>query len=314
MIYDVRHRTLIRYEQLVTEAHHVLHLIPRNFARQRRIAATLTVEPEPSQLTVNEDYFGNVTHHLTIQEPHQELHIESNSRVEVQAPVPAINRGESPSWEGQAAALASGEGKAIGAQQFIYASPQIFATPAIRDYARASFKPHRPVLEVAMDVTERIFDEFEYQGGVSDVSTPVARVLEMRKGVCQDFAHLAIAAMRSFGIAARYVSGYLLTRPAPGQPKLVGADASHAWFSVWAPDQGWVDFDPTNGLMPREEHVTAGWGRDYSDVSPTNGFIVGGGAHEVSVGVDVSPVAVAAAAPATPAAPAAAAPPAAPAA
>lgn len=293
MIYDVRHRTLIRYEQLVTEAHHVLHLIPRNSPRQRRIAAALTIEPEPSQLTVNEDYFGNVTHHLTIQEPHQELLIESQSRVEIQAPSPSINPGASPSWEGIVSALASGEGKAIGAQQYIYGSPQIAIGAAVRDFARASFKPSRPVLEVAMDLTERIFDEFEYEGGVSDVSTPVAHVLEIRKGVCQDFAHLGIAALRSFGLAARYVSGYLLTRPPPGQPKLVGADASHAWVSVWAGELGWVDFDPTNGIMPGEEHVTAGWGRDYSDVSPTNGFIVGGGSHEVNVGVDVSPVLVA---------------------
>jgi transglutaminase-like putative cysteine protease len=295
MIYDVRHKTLIHYEQLVTEAHHVLHLIPRNSARQRRIAATLTVEPQPSQLTVNEDYFGNVTHHLTIQEPHTELLIESNARVEVQAPAETLNPGESPSWQGMAAALASGEGKAIGAQQYIYGSPQVAGTSSIREYARASFKPHRPVLEVAMDLTERIFDDFEFQEGVSDVSTPVAHVLEIRKGVCQDFAHLEIACLRAYGLAARYVSGYLLTRPPPGQAKLVGADASHAWISVWAGDLGWVDFDPTNGIMPGEEHVTAGWGRDYSDVSPTNGFIVGGGAHEVSVGVDVSPVVVAAA-------------------
>jgi transglutaminase-like putative cysteine protease len=296
MIYDVRHRTLIRYEQLVTEAHHVLHLVPRNSVRQRRIAAMLTVEPEPSQLTVNEDYFGNVMHHLTIQAPHQELLIEASSRVEISAPAEPVNPGASPSWEGVASALASGEGKAIGAQQFIYGSPQIAIGPDVREYARESFKPNRPLLEVALDLTERIFDEFEYQGGVSDISTPVAHVLEMRKGVCQDFAHVAIAALRSFGLAARYVSGYLLTRPPPGQPKLVGTDASHAWIAVWAGEQGWVDFDPTNGVMPREEHVTAGWGRDYSDVSPTNGFIVGGGAHQVSVGVDVSPVAVAPAA------------------
>ena len=304
MIYDVRHRTLIRYEQLVSEAHHVLHLIPRSFARQRRIAAALTVEPEPAQLTVSEDYFGNVVHHLTIQEAHDQLLIESSTRVEVQRLSPPVEPGASVRWEGVAAALASGEGKAISAQQFIYDSPNVVTGPAIRDYARASFTPGRPVLEVAMEITERIFDEFEYQGGVSDVSTPVKRVLEMRKGVCQDFAHLAIAALRSYGVATRYVSGYLLTRPPPGQPKLVGADASHAWFSVWAGDKGWIDFDPTNGIIPGDEHITVGWGRDYSDVSPTNGFIVGGGAHEVSVGVDVSPVVAAVpAAAATPAAP-----------
>lgn len=294
MIYDVRHSTKIQYEEQVSEAHHVLHLIPRSFARQRRIAATLTIEPEPSQLTVNEDYFGNVTHHLTIQEPHDSLLLESNARIEVLTGEAAVTVGTSPAWEEIAAMLSNGQGRSIGAQQFIYDSPQVLFGRDVRDYAQASFAPGRPLLAVAMELTERIFDEFEYQGGVSDVSTPVRKVLEMRKGVCQDFAHLQIACLRSYGLAARYVSGYLLTRPPPGQQKLVGSDASHAWVSVWAGDAGWVDFDPTNRLIPGNEHITVGWGRDYSDVSPTNGFIVGGGAHEVSVGVDVSPVMTAA--------------------
>jgi len=295
MIYDVRHRTTIQYEELVSEAHHVLHLIPRNSSRQRRIAATLTVEPEPSKLTVNEDYFGNVMHHLTIQAPHDELMLESNTRVEVLPPAQEVAIDASPAWEEIADLLANGRGRSIGAQQFIFDSPQVASGRLVRDYAATSFTPGRPVLAVAMELTQRIFDEFEYQGGVSDISTPVSKVLEMRKGVCQDFAHLEIACLRSFGIAARYVSGYLLTRPPPGQPKLVGSDASHAWIAVWAGDaQGWVDFDPTNRVIPGDEHITVGWGRDYSDVSPTNGFIVGGGAHEVSVGVDVSPAATAA--------------------
>jgi transglutaminase-like putative cysteine protease len=290
MIYDVRHRTLITYELLVTEAHHVLHLIPRNFSRQRRTSASLIVEPEPSQLSINEDYFGNVTHHLTIQEPHDKLLLESVSRVEVQGFGQKLLLDASPPWKSIAGQLASGERQAIAVQQYIYDSPLVVVTDAVRDYARSSFIAGRPVLAVAMELTERIFDEFEYQGGVSDVSTPVGKVLEMRQGVCQDFAHLQLACLRSFGIAARYVSGYLLTHPLPGQPKLVGADASHAWVAVWAGEAGWVDFDPTNRLIPGDEHITVGWGRDYSDVSPTNGFIVGGGAHEVHVSVDVSAV------------------------
>jgi len=288
MIYDVRHRTQISYEELVSEAHHVLHLVPRNFSRQRRIASMLTIEPDPSQLEGNEDYFGNTTHHLTIHEPHDRLIIESSARVDVMRPGGDPDPESGPSWEAIADALATSKGSAIGPQQFVFDSPQIATSRAVRDYARPSFAPGRPLLSVTMDLTQRIFDDFEYQGGVSDVSTPVARVLEMRRGVCQDFAHLQIACLRSFGLAARYVSGYLLTHPAPGQPKLVGADASHAWISVWAGESGWVDFDPTNRLIPRDEHITVGWGRDYSDVSPINGFIVGGGAHEVTVGVDVS--------------------------
>jgi transglutaminase-like putative cysteine protease len=186
----------------------------------------------------------------------------------------------SPPWENIVDRLASGEGQAIAVQQYVYDSPLVVVIDAVREYARSSFVAGRPVLVVAMELTQRIFDEFEYQGGVSDVSTPVGKVLEMRQGVCQDFAHLQLACLRSFGIAARYVSGYLLTHPPPGQPRLVGADASHAWVAVWAGDAGWVDFDPTNRLIPGDEHITVGWGRDYSDVSPTNGFI----AHPGSAG------------------------------
>ena len=289
MIYDVSHRTLIVYAESVSEAHHVLHLMPRNDARQHRTAFVLHVKPEPNELAAREDYFGNIVHHLALHEPHDRLCIESRSRLDVHAPEPPDVEA-SAVWESVAARLANGEPDSLAAQQFAYDSPQIAISQGVRDYAASSFAPGQPLLAAVLDLTLRIFDEFEYRGGVSDISTPVARVLEMKQGVCQDFAHLQIACLRSLGLAARYVSGYLLTHPPPGQPRLVGADASHAWLSVWAGDTGWVDFDPTNGLMPRDEHITVGWGRDYSDVSPTNGFIVGGGAHQVSVSVDVSPV------------------------
>jgi transglutaminase-like putative cysteine protease len=294
MIYDVSHRTEIIYEQQVTEAHHVLHLMPRSFDLQKRLSANLVIEPEPSQLTVSDDYFGNVLHHLTLQEPHERLVIESSSRVMVRNRSEPLVLESSPSWEEVADWLCNADGIAMAAQQYVFESPQIALGRAVREFAESSLSPETPVLVLAMQLTERIFDTFEYQGGVSDVSTPVEKVLQMRRGVCQDFAHLMIAGLRSLGLAARYVSGYLLTHPPPGQTKLVGADASHAWVSIWSGDDGWVDFDPTNRLMPGVEHITVGWGRDYSDVSPTSGFIVGGGEHEVKVSVDVSPVPAAA--------------------
>jgi transglutaminase-like putative cysteine protease len=188
--------------------------------------------------------------------------------------------------------LAAADGTVLEPLQFAFGSPYIALDREARDYALPSFTAGRPILEAAMDLTSRIFEDFEYQGGVSDVSTPVRQVLKMRKGVCQDFAHLEIACLRSIGLAARYVSGYLLTHPPPGQRKLVGSDASHAWLAVWAGELGWIDLDPTNNAMPDSEHITVAWGRDYGDVSPMNGFIIGGGAHTVTVGVDVAPAAI----------------------
>lgn len=225
-----------------------------------------------------------------MQEPHQRLRFESRFRVDVREPAKRIELSSGPSWESVVTTLAAPQGTVLEATPFLFDSPYVALGPALRDYALASFEPNRPLLDAVMSLTSRIYDDFEYAGGVSDVSTPVGQVLEMRKGVCQDFAHLQIACLRSLKLAARYVSGYILTHPAQGQQKLVGADASHAWLSVWADELGWIDFDPTNNTIPSMEHVTVGWGRDYGDVSPINGFIVGGGAHELAVGVDVIPV------------------------
>ena len=288
MRYDVRHRTEFKYEQLVSVSHHVLHLTPRAHARQASLGASLEVDPPPSQHSSGEDYFGNPINYLTIYEPHDLLSVESRARVEVEdTATPELARG--PSWEQVLEQLRAPRGAALEAYQYCFDSPHCDAADGVRAFALPSFSTGRPLLEACMDLTSRIFKEFEYQGGVSDVSTPVAEVLRMRKGVCQDFAHLEIACLRSLGLAARYVSGYLLTHPPPGQPKLVGSDASHAWLSVWTGERGWVDFDPTNDLMPGNEHITVAWGRDYGDVSPINGFIIGGGAHELAVSVDVTP-------------------------
>ena len=175
-------------------------------------------------------------------------------------------------------------------QQYTAASRHGRRIEALRDYARTSFTDNAPVLAATHDLMRRIFEEFTFDPSATDVSTPVESVFKERRGVCQDFAHLMISALRSLGLPARYVSGYILTHPPPGQPRLQGADASHAWVSVWAPETGWVDFDPTNNVIPHGEHVTIAYGRDYDDVSPISGVLLGGGAHTVEVAVDVAPV------------------------
>jgi transglutaminase-like putative cysteine protease len=287
VIYDVRHRTTFTYEDVVSVSHHVLHLTPRPHPRQTCLATAMIVDPSPAVDSHGEDYFGNPVQYLTVQEPHERLVVDAHARVEVRPAAPLVLDASEP-WEEVRNRLATDA--ALEAYEFSFESPYVVATDEVSDYALESFTPGRPILAAAMALTGRIFREFEYRGGVSDVSTPVREVFAMRRGVCQDFAHLQIACLRSLGLAARYVSGYLLTRPPEGKAKLVGADASHAWLSVWAGRDGWIDFDPTNNLIPDVEHITLGWGRDYGDVSPINGFIVGGGAHQVAVAVDVNPL------------------------
>jgi transglutaminase-like putative cysteine protease len=289
MIYDIRHRTTFTYEDIVSVSHHVLHLAPRRHPRQRALETAMLIDPSPAVDSEGKDYFGNPVHYLTVQEPHDQLVVEARSRIDVQ-PLPApLDLEASEPWEETRDALAGvGDDTLLQAYQFSFDSPYSVANDEVRDYALQSFEPGKAVLEAAMDLTSRIYREFEYRGGVSDVSTPVRDVFAMRKGVCQDFAHLELACLRSLGLAARYVSGYLLTHPPEGKEKLVGADASHAWISLWSKSAGWVDYDPTNNVIPNVEHITIGWGRDYGDVSPINGFIVGGGAHQIAVAVDVN--------------------------
>jgi transglutaminase-like putative cysteine protease len=286
VIYNIRHTTTFAYEDVVSVSHHVLHLAPRAHPRQRCLATVMAVDPLPAVDSIGEDYFGNPVRYLTVQEPHERLLVDARSRVEV-LPGPERNLAESEAWEAVCARVL--DEATLDAYEFTFDSPFVLGNDDVRAYARQSFKPERPILEAAMELTTRIYDDFEYRGGVSDVSTPVRDVFAMRKGVCQDFAHLEIACLRSLGLGARYVSGYLLTHPPEGKEKLIGSDASHAWLSIWTGAAGWVDFDPTNNVMPNLEHITIGWGRDYGDVSPINGFIVGGGAHHVDVAVDVSP-------------------------
>jgi len=289
MIFDVSHRTSYTYRKPVLQSEHLVHLVPRQSPRQRVLRHSLLVEPAPSSNIAFADYFGNTTTILAIDDEHTELIAHARSTVEVKAPdlpMPAL----SAAWE-QVVGKATRDGELdISVLQFVSASAH---TRVIREallYARPSFPPNRPILEAALDLTRRIHADFTFDNAATDISTPVAHVLEERRGVCQDFAHLALTCLRGLGLPARYVSGYLLTYPPPGMEKLQGSDASHAWISVWAPEVGWVDFDPTNGVIPTDEHVTVAYGRDYDDVSPVSGVLLGGGRQTMAVAVDVSVV------------------------
>ena len=289
MDYRIRHSTHYRYEHPVGRSYQSLHLTPRQFQHQTVTQAGIRVSPKPLSQEERFDYFGNPVTDLFLRDPHDELVILAEASVTVRANENVL-LDLSPPWE-QAAALAAAaaDADARDAGRFCFPSPHVSLHGA-RAYVAGLMTPGKPFLRLAMELTEQIHRDFEYRGGVTDVYTPVPEVLSARAGVCQDFAHVGIACLRAWGLPARYVSGYLLTQPPEGQPRLTGADASHAWFSVWCPEFGWVDFDPTNNIQTRAEHITLGWGRDYSDVSPTRGHIHGGGRQQLTVAVDVIPV------------------------
>lgn len=303
MIFEFSHKTVYRYTAPVGQSYHLLHLAPRPHPRQRVIRHALLIAPHPASRNDFIDYFGNPASAISIESSHSELLIHSRGLIEVNAPQPSSPAASAP-WEIVARRCAQ-TGRAADLDVAQYA-PQSRYTPfssTVRRFAEASFPPSRPVLDCAADLAARIHRGFAYDEDATEVTTTIEEVLRIKRGVCQDFAHLMIAALRIMGVPARYVSGYLLTHPPAGANKLVGADASHAWVSVWAPDTGWVDFDPTNNMRPGEEHITIAYGRDFQDVSPVTGVLLGGGAHQAEVAVDVLP-ALQAGAPAQPADPA----------
>ena len=286
----VRHRTTYRYLQDVSHSWHLAHLRPRATPLQAVHDSSISLSLEPASRVAREDYFQNPCEWFSIDQPHTHLEVLAESRVTVQPAPERVSR-ESLSWEEVRLRLESPQDEEErDAVQYLFDSPMTKYHSEIADYGEVSFPPTRPVLAGAMELMNRIHQDFRYDTTVTDVTTPVDRVFEIRAGVCQDLAHVGIAALRAMGLAARYVSGYLLTQPPPGKPRLLGADASHAWFSVWAPPFGWVDLDPTNDIPVGESHVTAAWGRDYGDVAPVAGIILGGHDHVVDVGVDVIPV------------------------
>jgi transglutaminase-like putative cysteine protease len=290
MNYRITHRTLYEYAAPVTVSHHVTRLEPRVAGAQTCEGFSIRIFPEPSLRQERRDYFGNRLCFFSIQEVHSKLEIVTQSRVSV-APCKNPDPGSSLAWERVAELFRDPVSpEVVEPYEYVFDSPQIRASFGLADYAAESFRKNTPLLMGAADLTRRIFEDFTYDPKATTVATPLEEVLEKRRGVCQDFAHLGIACLRSLGLPARYVSGYLRTRPPEGRPRLVGADASHAWFSVFCPQAGWVDFDPTNNCLTGEEHITVAHGRDFGDVSPVAGILTGGGDHEVKVSVDVEPL------------------------
>lgn len=287
MKYRVTHTTEYLYSEPVGLCRNQACLLPRETPNQQCLASHLQIEPIPSDLRERSDFFGNRVCHFAVQHPHEKLEVRAVSKVSVTAPL-AVS-GDQTSWEKIRQRLTGEPGRAsLEALPFLYDSPLVQSGEQLAAYARPSFSVGRPLIEAVSDLMQRIYREFSYDPGFTSIATPLAEVLANRRGVCQDFAHLGVGCLRAMGLAARYVSGYLETLPPPGQERLVGADASHAWFSVYCGDAGWIDFDPTNNQLPGEQHITVAWGRDYADVSPLRGVALGGGEHKVLVSVDVA--------------------------
>jgi len=288
--YRVIHKTEYRYGDLVPAGHNLVHLRPRDTERQSCHNFKLTVQPEPATLRQFVDFFGNRATWFSLQEPHRVLRMVTSSEVDV-APYSVPSDLPTIAWEDVASMLEHATDPAsLIARQFVFASQYVPRRPELAEYARQSFLPGRPLFDAVQDLTLRINKEFIFDPSATTIGTPVLEVLKRRRGVCQDFAHLQIACLRSLGIPARYVSGYLLTRPPPGKPRMVGCDVSHAWLAAYLPRYGWIDFDPTNAVIPSGEHITLGWARDYEDLAPVKGVITGGHQHTLKVSVDVEPL------------------------
>jgi len=278
------HKTRYRYSGPVSMCHTEVHLHPRPHKNQTILEFELDVTPTPDSLHSREDYFGNQVTFFSIAEPHRELIITSRCLADVEASTPPT-LDLSPAWEQVRDEVAKRDTpETFEAGQFVFESPSIRVGAPFAQYAASSFVAGRPMLSAVEDLSRRIFTEFRYDKRATTIGTPVDEVLASRRGVCQDFAHLMIACLRSLKLPARYVSGYLRTGA-----DFAGEEASHAWVSVWCPVFGWQDFDPTNNVMPQGEHLTLAWGRDYSDVTPVKGVVLGGGEHVISVSVEVSP-------------------------
>lgn len=289
MTYRVTHRTEYRYESDVTSSYGELHLLPRDLPGQVCRESNLRIEPEPHDFRERTDFYGNRTAYFAVLEPHTRLTITAQSVVEVEGRQGAVARAGQQGWEVARDRLRHDRaGDALEACDFLLDSSMVVASPELMAYAASSFESGRPIIEALDDFNSRINRDFAFKPGTTSVGTTLTELLERRQGVCQDFALLAVGCLRSLGLAARYVSGYIETFPASGRPRLVGADVSHAWASVFVPGTGWVDFDPTNDQFVGDRHVTTAWGRDYRDVSPVKGVIyTESRSDEMDVSVDV---------------------------
>ncbi len=292
--YRVEHRTHYRYSAPVSLSHQQLHLTPRPVACQQVHSHEVRVTPEPTLRHEGCDPFGNPVTVLALETAHDALEVVARSIIEVSSRLPPRGE-ETPPWETVREALAyratwRPDATILDATQFLFESPHVRVKRDLRQYASDCFLPGRPLVVAASALMEKIHRDFKFDAAATTVTTSVMSFFEQKRGVCQDFSHFMISCLRSLGLAARYVSGYLLTHPPLGQPRRIGADASHAWVSLFVPGCGWIDFDPTNNLLPSVEHITIGWGRDFLDVTPVRGVIHGGGTQTLDVKVTVGPM------------------------
>ena len=289
MKYRILHSTRYQYALSVSNCYNLAYVLPRATEKQRIENIDIKVSPLATTRTMRTDYFGNQFLQFSIEKDHTELDVSITSEIRTKETAANINLDfGNPCTYVKYLLAHSKDWETLCAREFVLDSPMVQAHSDLAEYAAPSFSEDRPFLSAVMELTQRIFTDFTYDPEFSDVATPLADVLKHKRGVCQDFAHFAIGCLRSLGYPARYVSGYLETLPPPGQPKLVGADATHAWFAVYSPGEGWYEFDPTNNKITDDQHITTAWGRDYSDVTPLKGVIFGGGhSPQLLVSVDV---------------------------
>ena len=292
MRYHIIHRTTYAYDGPVTVGHYVARLEPRKLPWQDCPWHELHVQPNPIESTERDDYFGNTCSYFEVEGAHEKLEVIARSYVDIR-PSAFFEPSKSPPWEIIRTACRSDRyNAASSAGELCFGSALIKPAPPFADYALVSFTPKKPILEGLLDLTRRIYTEFKFDPKATDHATPIEKAFNQRSGVCQDFAQVMIACLRSIGLPTRYVSGYLETRPPPGQARMIGADASHAWVSLYCGEElGWMDADPTNNMLPSDRHITLAWGRDFRDVSPLKGVTIGDGSQTLSVGVDVIPIA-----------------------
>lgn len=292
--YHVRHETLYRYDQVVGESHHLLRLTPRPLPWQRNLEHHLAIDPDPSVRRSFLDSFGNRITAIHFTEEHEYLEIISEFWVELRARPKPAGEALNVTWEAVRDALRYRADRPftpefLEAAAFRFVSPNVPIDSQYAAYASAAFRPDRPLVEAADDLMRMIHRDFSFDPTATETSTPVEQAFKARRGVCQDFSQIMIACLRSVGLAARYISGYILTHPPAGKERLVGADATHAWVALFVPGFGWLELDPTNAVRPDLEHITLGWGRDFSDVTPLRGVLLGGGEHEPEIAVTVVP-------------------------
>ena len=294
MIYKLSHTTSYNYQNDVTFCHNIAILKPKSMVGQSLLAYSLEVNPLPTEISEKIDFFGNTITRFSIQKSHKELSVKATSKIlrdfSLQPDIFHSVEGKSITLESALEALEIISPEILEVKQFLLDSILISKiTDDIRAYAKESFKTNRPVFEASFELMQRIYTDFKFDSKFSNVATPLTEVMKAKKGVCQDFAQIAIACVRSVGLPARYVSGYIETLPPPGKEKLIGSDASHAWFSVYIPKFGWIDFDPTNNQIPKNQHITVSYGRDYYDVAPLKGVIYSNGENKMKVSVDIRP-------------------------